>query len=435
MNNKVAAGALCAAIVIGAGVYFGGVVFTKHQADKMLPAALENANKQLDAKGTGLRIDYERLSDGLMSEKAKITMIWDPVRSTVANLSPADIASIGRQSLVLEGDIDYGFLSYDSRFRTVSSSFDPKLREYGLKSFPDIRININGGVSGNLHANVQVPETELKSENGGGSFKLREAKITYSADARTGKLLDGSLDAGGAVVSSKDDSGEISLNVGRVKTDVEESGRMDSFVESASFDFTPKSDTAHSLNASAQEIRVKSGMDGSDYGYALSAGNLVYTIAGKLAEKPVKGVFTVNDAQLNFRVRNAQKGLEEALSGSDEQALLRYIRANGLDMSADLGGKYGKGDISLKADAKVQKGFDPTNYAQYAGKVEAKASVSLPKALIADIDNTSEAFGNTANLSDMMLMVKDFLKITDTTISTDAELKDGHLKVNGKNVM
>ena len=55
MNNKVAAGALCAAIVIGAGVYFGGVVFTKHQADKMLPAALENANKQLDAKGTGLR--------------------------------------------------------------------------------------------------------------------------------------------------------------------------------------------------------------------------------------------------------------------------------------------------------------------------------------------------------------------------------------------
>ena len=123
---------------------------------------------------------------------------------------------------------------------------------------------------------------------------------------------------------------------------------MDSFVESASFDFTPKSDTAHSLNASAQEIRVKSGMDGSDYGYALLAGNLVYTIAGKRAEKPVKGVFTVNDAQLNFRVRNAQKGLEEALSGSDEQALLRYIRANGLDMSADLGGKYGKGEVNKR---------------------------------------------------------------------------------------
>ena len=179
MNNKIAAGACCAALVLGAGVYFGGVIMTKHQADRMIPTALENANRQLDTKGTGLRIDYERLSDGLMSEKAKITMIWDPVRSTVANLSPADIASIGRQSLVLEGDIDYGFLSYDSRFRTVSSSFDPKLREYGLKSFPDIRININGGVSGNLHANVQVPETELKSENDGGSFKLREAKITY----------------------------------------------------------------------------------------------------------------------------------------------------------------------------------------------------------------------------------------------------------------
>ena len=35
----------------------------------------------------------------------------------------------------------------------------------------------------------------------------------------------------------------------------------------------------------------------------------------------------------------------------------------------------------------------------------------------------------------MMLMVKDYLKITDSTISTDAELKGGHLKVNGKNVM
>ena len=104
-------------------------------------------------------------------------------------------------------------------------------------------------------------------------------------------------------------------------------------------------------------------------------------------------------------------------------------------MTADLGGKYGKGDISLKADAQIEKGFDPTNYAQIAGKVQAKASVSIPKALIADIDNTSEAFGNTSNISDMMMMVKDYLKITDSTISTDAELKGGHLKVNGKNVM
>ena len=435
MNNKVAAGALCAAIVIGAGVYFGGVVFTKHQADKMLPAALENANKQLDAKGTGLRIDYERLSDGLMSEKGKITMIWDPVRSTVANLSPADIASIGRQSLVLEGDIDYGFLSYDSRFRTVSSSMDQKLREYGLKSFPDIKINVSGGVSGKLNANVLVPETELKSEKSGGSFRLREAKISYSADAKTGKLIEGGVDGGGAVISAKDDAGAVTVNIGKVKSDVEESGRLDSFVESASFDFQPKSDTDHSLNVSSQEIRVRSGMDGSDFSYKLSAGNLVYTISGKRAEKPVKGVFTVDDAQLDFKVRNAQKGLEEALGGSDEQALLRYIRANGLDMTADLGGKYGKGDISLKADAQIEKGFDPTNYAQIAGKVQAKASVSIPKALIADIDNTSEAFGNTSNISDMMMMVKDYLKITDSTISTDAELKGGHLKVNGKNVM
>ena len=435
MNNKVAAGALCAAIVIGAGVYFGGVVFTKHQADKMLPAALENANKQLDAKGTGLRIDYERLSDGLMSEKGKITMIWDPVRSTVANLSPADIASIGRQNLVLEGDIDYGFLSYDSRFRTVSSSMDQKLREYGLKSFPDIKINVSGGVSGKLNASVLVPETELKSEKNGGSFRLREAKISYSADAKTGKLIEGSVDAGGAVISAKDDAGAVTVNIGKVKSDVEESGRLDSFVESASFDFQPKSDTDHSLNVSSQEIRVRSGMDGSDFSYKLSAGNFVYTISGKRAEKPVKGVFTVDDAQLDFKVRNAQKGLEEALGGSDEQALLRYIRANGLDMTADLGGKYGKGDISLKADAQIEKGFDPTNYAQIAGKVQAKASVSIPKALIADIDNTSEAFGNTSNISDMMMMVKDYLKITDSTISTDAELKGGHLKVNGKNVM
>ena len=401
----------------------------------MLPSALENANKQLDAKGTGLRIDYERLSDGLMSEKGKITMIWDPVRSTVANLSPADIASIGRQNLVLEGDIDYGFLSYDSRFRTVSSSMDQKLREYGLKSFPDIKINVSGGVSGKLNASVLVPETELKSEKNGGSFRLREAKISYSADAKTGKLIEGSVDAGGAVISAKDDAGAVTVNIGKVKSDVEESGRLDSFVESASFDFQPKSDTDHSLNVSSQEIRVRSGMDGSDFSYKLSAGNLVYTISGKRAEKPVKGVFTVDDAQLDFKVRNAQKGLEEALGGSDEQALLRYIRANGLDMTADLGGKYGKGDISLKADAQIEKGFDPTNYAQIAGKVQAKASVSIPKALIADIDNTSEAFGNTSNISDMMMMVKDYLKITDSTISTDAELKGGHLKVNGKNVM
>lgn len=75
MNNKIAAGACCAALVLGAGVYFGGVIMTKHQADRMIPTALENANRQLDTKGTGLRIDYERLSDGLMSEKAKITMI------------------------------------------------------------------------------------------------------------------------------------------------------------------------------------------------------------------------------------------------------------------------------------------------------------------------------------------------------------------------
>ena len=71
MNNKIAAGACCAALVLGAGVYFGGVIMTKHQADRMIPTALENANRQLDTKGTGLRIDYERLSDGLMSEKAK----------------------------------------------------------------------------------------------------------------------------------------------------------------------------------------------------------------------------------------------------------------------------------------------------------------------------------------------------------------------------